>query len=248
MSWDQPQRLVLQRGATMMRQEHRRMRSRNGETTKRNGAEKKLRSDFSFGVLLAASTLILGCTFPAASHAQGSACVPCHAGITQNKVVHAPAYGGCATCHSELDATAVPHKSKGKVAGGLSADVPALCTKCHERKLFEGKFVHAPVAGALCLTCHDPHASDQVGLLKKEPATLCLDCHPDIKKTPHVVAGISGKGHPLGDEAKWKEATDPLRPGKKFYCASCHEPHRSDQPKLTRYGSGMSSCQKCHKM
>ncbi len=232
----------------MMRQGHRRMRSRNGETTKRDGAERKLRSGFSFGVLLAASALILSWAFPAASRAQDSACVPCHAGITQNKVVHAPAHGGCATCHSGLDVGTVPHKSKGKAEKGLSAVVPALCTQCHERKLFEGKVVHAPVAGALCLACHDPHASDQVGLLKKKPTALCLDCHSDIGKKPHLVAGISGKGHPLGNEIRAKEVADPLRPGKDFSCVSCHEPHRSDKPLLTRYGTGMSSCQKCHKM
>jgi predicted CXXCH cytochrome family protein len=82
--------------------------------------------------------------------------------------------------------------------------------------------------------------------LKAEPATLCLDCHPDIKKGPHVIAGFTRSGHPLGNDKK--EAQDPLRPGKKFYCASCHEPHRSELPKLNRFGKGMVACQQCHKM
>ena len=40
----------------------------------------------------------------------------------------------------------------------------------------------------------------------------------------------------------------PLRPGKPFYCVSCHEPHRSEQPRLNRVGQGMNSCSKCHKI
>lgn len=196
-----------------------------------------------------ACALVLASIFALlARAADDGACLGCHAAVMQKKVVHAAIHGGCTTCHSGIDATAVPHKSKGKAEKGLSAAVPALCIQCHEHKLFEGKVVHAPVAGALCLACHDPHASDQVGLLKKKPTALCLDCHSDIGKKPHLVAGISGKGHPLGNEVRTKDVADPLRPGKKFSCASCHEPHRSDQPLLTRYGTGMSSCQKCHKM
>jgi predicted CXXCH cytochrome family protein len=182
------------------------------------------------------------CVLPAL--AQNKPCLECHAALTQKKVVHPAVQMGCESCHAEIDASTLPHKSKGKSTKGLLAEAPALCANCHDKQLFEGKVVHGPVAAGMCLGCHNPHASDYLGLLKKEPATLCLDCHPDIKKGPHVIAGFTRSGHPLGNEAK--EVQDPLRPGKKFYCAGCHEPHRSELPKLSRYGKGMASCQKCH--
>ena len=153
---------------------------------------------------------------------------------------------GCKTCHDQLDATAVPHRSTGKAPKGLSAEPQALCGSCHEKSQFEGKFVHGAVAAGRCTGCHDPHSSDNVGLLVKPPVALCLDCHADVKKKPHVIVGFSGGGHPLGDATKAKQAADPLRSGKPFYCAACHEPHRSERPQLNRFDKGMGSCQKCH--
>ena len=106
----------------------------------------------------------------------------------------------------------------------------------------------AAVAAGMCTACHDPHASDNVGLLKKDPAALCLDCHADVKNKPHLIVGFSGGGHPLGDAKKPNKVADPLRSGKLFYCVACHEPHRSDRPRLSRFDKGMQSCQACHKM
>jgi predicted CXXCH cytochrome family protein len=193
-----------------------------------------------------AFVLCLVFAYAPVAQAKDEACLKCHAALAAKEVVHAAVHMGCGTCHAELDASALPHKTKGKIAKGLSAEGPALCAKCHENKLFEGKIVHGPVAAGLCLGCHDPHDSDNQGLLKKKPAALCLDCHPDIAKGPHVIAGFSRSGHPLGNDKK--VVPDPLRPGKSFYCASCHEPHRSELPKLNRFVKGMASCQKCHKM
>lgn len=195
-----------------------------------------------------ACALIIASAFALPTQAQdkNAACFECHAALAQKPVVHAAVHMGCASCHAELDAISVPHRSKGKIAKGLSAEGPALCTNCHDKTLFEGRVVHAPVAARTCLGCHDPHASDHLGLLKQEPATLCLDCHPDVKKGPHVIAGFTRSGHPLGNDKH--RAQDPLRPGKTFYCAGCHEPHRSQTPKLARFDKGMGSCQKCHQM
>lgn len=195
-----------------------------------------------------ACAAILVATLALPARAADNPCLACHAALAQKKVVHAAVHMGCGSCHAKLDASVVPHKPTGKFAKGLSAEVPALCADCHDKDLFEGKVVHGPVAAGACLGCHNPHASDHQGLLKTEPATLCLDCHSDIAKGPHVIAGFTRSGHPLGNEKKGKEADDPLRPGKKFYCAGCHEPHRSELPKLNRFGKGMVSCQKCHKM
>jgi predicted CXXCH cytochrome family protein len=191
-----------------------------------------------------AAVLILAFALPVS--AQEADCVQCHGDLATKKVVHAAVQMGCRTCHDQLDATTVPHKSKGKAPKGLSAESPALCGNCHEKKQFEGKVVHAPVAAGMCTGCHDPHSAANVGLLVKPPAALCLDCHADVKKKPHVIVGFSGGGHPLGDATKAKEVADPLRSGKPFYCAACHEPHRSQRPRLNRFDKGMGSCQKCH--
>jgi predicted CXXCH cytochrome family protein len=193
-----------------------------------------------------ALTCVLASAYALPARAQDVDCTQCHADLINKKVVHAAVQMGCRTCHAEIDVSVVPHKSKGKFAKGLPAEPPALCNTCHESKMFQGKLVHAPVAAGMCVACHSPHASDNVGLLTKEPTALCLDCHSDVKKRPHVVVGFSGGGHPLGDAKKPKEVTDPLRPGKPFYCAACHEPHRSDLPRLSRFAKGMSSCQGCH--
>lgn len=194
---------------------------------------------------LAALGALLMLALPA--HAQNADCTKCHAGLVNKKVVHGAMQKGCTSCHSELDAGTKPHTSKGKFPKGLKAEGPALCTNCHDAKHFEGKLVHAPIAAGLCTACHDPHSSNNAGLAPKPPAEQCLDCHGDVKKKPHMIVGFSGGGHPLGDAKK--EVADPLRSGKPFYCASCHEPHRSTLPKLMRFeAKGMSACQKCHKM
>lgn len=99
------------------------------------------------------------------------------------------------------------------------------------------------------MLCHNPHSSDHATLLKKEPVALCLDCHAGVKKTPHVIAGFLRPGHPLGDEKKESIVTDPLRPGRVFYCGSCHETHRSEFAGLLRFESRSRTgyCQPCHK-
>ena len=177
-----------------------------------------------------------------------SPCLGCHQAVTQKKVVHGAVNMGCATCHPGMDA-ASPHQVKGKVAKGLAKDAVAVCRDCHEAKLYEGKVVHAPVATGTCLLCHDPHASDPLGLLRQPPVAQCLECHAEVAKSPHVVAGFSRAGHPLGERTNGRPAAeDPLRPGRPFYCVSCHEPHRSTLTRLMKRANGITSCQSCHRM
>jgi predicted CXXCH cytochrome family protein len=195
--------------------------------------------------LLAALALAAGAIALPATAADEE-CIKCHAPIVSHKVMHGAVAIGCAACHSELDASTTPHRSRGPAPKGLAAEPPALCMSCHESKLFEGKVVHGPVAAGLCTGCHDPHGSDNTAMLVKSGAALCLDCHPDVKKKPHVVVGFAGGGHPLGDVAKTPPVMDPLRPARAFYCAACHEPHRSALPTLLRFPRGMGMCQKCH--
>lgn len=182
--------------------------------------------------------------------AQQADCLTCHRALAERKVVHAAVNIGCTACHSELETAAVPHKIKGKLAKGLAGPPPGLCYGCHDSKSFEGKSTHAPAAAGLCLTCHDPHGAERPGLSRQPGATLCLSCHSDVKNTPHVLAGFSGKGHPLGEEPKASAVEDPLRPGRPFYCGSCHEPHRADYARLTRFDAKSMTgfCDKCHKI
>ncbi len=161
----------------------------------------------------------------------------------EGKFVHSPVTGGmCTSCHS-------PHSTDS--AKLLQSEPPALCYNCHDKGEFTKKNVHMPVAGGLCLSCHKPHVSDHAVLLTKDPFPLCIECHGNVRKTPHAVAGFSSAGHPLGEPKKRKrEAEDPLRSGKKFYCGSCHTPHSSDSIKLFRYpaASSFDLCVRCHKM
>lgn len=157
------------------------------------------------------------------------------------KVVHSPVVAGmCTSCHA-------PHQSDNEKL--LTGQAPDLCYNCHDKAGFSNKLVHMPVAGGMCLECHRPHATAETYLLKSDPVKLCLECHPKVKQTPHAVAGFSAGGHPLGYLKKKKPVPDPSRPGKRFYCGSCHNPHSSDSPNLFRFGakSGMELCTQCHK-
>lgn len=188
------------------------------------------------------ASLALSSAASAAPSAADAECARCHAALSQKKVVHAPMHDGCATCHEGYAAEA-PHRR----SAGAAPTVP--CAKCHEAASFEGRSTHAPVSAGKCLLCHDAHSSAHAGLLNTEPAAQCLECHAEVSRGPHVIAGFSRSGHPLGSDEKSKKAEDPLRPGRLFSCVSCHEPHRSSLPKLGRFEKGVSaSCQRCHKM
>jgi len=170
-------------------------------------------------------------------------CYNCHdKSKFTGKQVHAPIGAGmCTSCHS-------PHQSDNEKL--LIGTAPDLCYNCHDKAAFSNKNVHAPVAGGMCLGCHKPHAAAEPYLLKNDAVRLCLECHPAIKTTPHAIAGFGGDGHPLGYlQKKKKPLEDPSRPGKRFYCGSCHNPHSTDTPKLFRFEakSGMALCGNCHK-
>lgn len=191
--------------------------------------------------LVCALAMVLACVLPAQAE-EGNPCLMCHAGVANKKVVHPALQMGCESCHAKLDTSKMPHKPQGKIAKGLSAEVPELCFGCHDKGMFNNKFVHVPVAGGMCLDCHNPHVSDNIKMLNKEPVELCLECHPDIKTKGH--GGFSFGQHPLGFEGN--DLMDPKREGRKFYCGACHDPHSSEHPKQTRYGKGVMMCVQCH--
>lgn len=182
-------------------------------------------------------------------------CATCHdKEIFSGTIMHAPvSIGICTGCH-------LPHASVHEKL--LSKQPPDLCYTCHEQSEFSRQYVHMPVAGGLCLGCHRPHASEHDLLLANQPLDVCLECHSAITEYPHVLAGFAFGGHPLGKPKKIVKMTgnkkitemkfpdDPARPGRKFYCGSCHFPHSAESPKLLRFGARSSTemCKNCHEI
>lgn len=166
-------------------------------------------------------------------------CLACHDKPDFAKTRHAGMGAGCTGCHN---AHAPQH---GKLVTGAAT---TLCFTCHERKEFEAKFMHDPVASGSCTDCHAVHATEHPRLLSEPMVSVCLSCHKKVKKSPHATAGFTGKGHPVGGELPGQ--MDPARPEEPYYCGSCHNPHMSNEPKLIRYDqrSPMGFCQKCHKI
>lgn len=167
-------------------------------------------------------------------------CLDCHKGLTEGRVVHAAVQMGCESCHTGVDASAIPHKFTGKK--GLKEEAPNLCYQCHSKDEFTKKSQHAPVAGGMCLSCHVPHSGQNNSLLTKETSQLCKQCHEDIFTKPHVMVGSPPHGHPLTG------VKDRKRKGKPFNCLSCHVPHSSEWGKLFRYEAQDTAglCKHCH--
>ncbi|MDA8170017.1 MAG: cytochrome c3 family protein [Nitrospiraceae bacterium] len=98
---------------------------------------------------------------------------------------------------------------------GVSRAAEVDCVSCH-KDLTEGKTVH-PAVMMGCAVCHTgvdatkvPHKFTGKLGLAAEPPDLCFNCH---KREDFIAADV----HP------------PVSMG---MCTSCHNPHRSDQPKL----------------
>ncbi|MBI4061909.1 MAG: sigma 54-interacting transcriptional regulator [Elusimicrobia bacterium] len=136
----------------------------------------------------------------------------------------------CEMCHAKTTADGKPALKK------LPEDS---CFVCHSdfRKLHKNPVVHPPFSSGDCTTCHNPHVSGRGALIRRPLADICFGCHDEELKDAHPVAR-----HPTSREGK----ADPRREGKPFNCASCHEPHASQTPKLMR-GSIFTMCEECHK-
>ena len=176
------------------------------------------------------------------SSEQPDLCYGCHdQGMFTKSNVHPAVSIGCTGCHD-------PHSSKN--AKLLKTKLPKLCFTCHDKAGFTRKVVHPPVAGGGCLTCHSPHATDEMALLLKKPVALCLECHPDATHGQHAPS----RQPPVSEQATGNTGgpilQDPARPGKPFYCGSCHTPHSADSSYLFRFDAKSSKefCIHCHKV
>ena len=150
-------------------------------------------------------------------------CKMCHSEKAEAKNLHPAVHMGCTSCHKNVNASNMPHDFGG-TDKGLSAEVPALCFKCHDSKMFSGKnTVHMPVMGGMCTTCHDPHGSAEVKLLKAPKPEVCYECHDKTGfygPTLHEPVGVGA-------------------------CELCHEPHQSNNPKLLK-ADVQGICFNCH--
>lgn len=121
--------------------------------------------------------------------------------------------------------------------------VQETCEKCHGETM-SGPFRHGPAIAGYCTLCHDPHGSDNAAWLRMKPWELCTTCHREKMSDVHVIAGfVKNFSHPT------RKVRDPLRPGKKLSCVSCHSPHSAESKYLLAYGvrNELDLCGYCHK-
>ncbi len=100
------------------------------------------------------------------------------------------------------------------------------CTGCHR---WEGA-KHAPVLAEGCSRCH---ASPT--WLPREMGPVCSACH----------AAYAGGKHPRLRH-KVSADRDPLRPGRRMDCASCHDPHAPRCLSCLKRGELRQWCLRCH--
>jgi len=196
-------------------------------------------------------------------------CISCHEDVgtrLKSAHLHAPvAAGDCTACHD-------PHGSEFRYQ--LPVEGNQACLTCHEdvAAAMTQAVKHSP-ALARCTLCHDAHASGQPSQLRADANVVCLACHVEVGARQRAAgpADVFGKsaatthghladtaprirldaamlrGHPtLGHPVA--AGKDPLRPGRTFTCASCHNPHGASARGLLRFGAtGVSSlCIRCH--
>lgn len=164
---------------------------------------------------------------------QKDLCFTCHQDdISGRAAIHKPvAEGKCLECHGPHGA---PHRHNLVKGEGKQA-----CYACHQ-PVDRAKVRHAALDRYGCTGCHDPHGTGFRSLLPRQVNALCTACHPGTRDGYHVTAMVKG-GHLVAG------GPDPRRPGREFSCASCHNPHGSDNPRMFYHGaSPMESCEGCH--
>lgn len=166
-------------------------------------------------------------------------CQTCHekvVGPAFQKTSHAKLGESCARCHQN-----VGEHAKAQMSGDANGPVPslkklsarqinAICLGCHEkaRQANYDTSAHAR-RNVACTTCHSVHNSKSAkGQLKTATdSQTCFTCHKEQR-------------------AKSMRASHhPVREGK-LSCASCHNPHDGNSPKLLNADSVNELCYQCH--
>jgi predicted CXXCH cytochrome family protein len=167
-----------------------------------------------------------------------SPCYRCHAYEVAGRDKHGPAaVGDCTACHNP----------GGKEKYAVEKPIKKLCSTCHDDAVttWEAmKYLHGPAATGDCSICHSPHSSDERFFLYKKTNVLCIGCHEEKASGRHVVAGFSGRSHPVAGKS------NPLKPDRAYSCAACHSPHAANSRELFAFdtrGGRFSVCQACHK-
>jgi predicted CXXCH cytochrome family protein len=156
-------------------------------------------------------------------------CTGCHdphgsdrKGMLYNTVHKPVASAQCTECHTPA--------SPGKPAM-LKAQGVALCNDCHKQQiatmLGKARVHQAVVDPAACLNCHSPHAARERGLLRGKLTQVCGTCHADT---------ISRQDRSVTPHA-------PVRDGS---CATCHDPHSSENVLMMKKASTIDQCGTCH--
>jgi predicted CXXCH cytochrome family protein len=189
-------------------------------------------------------------------------CLECHEDKSKGTHVHSAIAMGCTTCHE------VKVVDKDTTNVDLISPKEELCFTCHEKST--EATLHGPYGKGNCVLCHDPHVSEFDKQLRASGNALCLECHQDRKitgklalfKTEHEFSeeefaaipkiGLDPTltmGHPMGMH-KVTDLPNPLVPGEKISCLTCHENHAAAREKLVRTvevdKKKMDVCDACH--
>jgi DmsE family decaheme c-type cytochrome len=97
----------------------------------------------------------------------------------------------CSDCHDV-------HGSFGNNNIRSTADLNAICTKCHMENRGPFVYEHPPVKAEGCLSCHTPHGSQNARLLTMPSVNqLCNQCHsPVAASTMHSINAGSADRNP----------------------------------------------------
>jgi predicted CXXCH cytochrome family protein len=167
---------------------------------------------------------------------------------------------GCENCHQTASAN-------NKTIITLVATGGDLCAMCHEAS--KDSELHAPYKSGQCLTCHDPHSSEFKAQTRAAGNSLCLGCHADVQAPadPVTLFGYTKMsaadfdaipkidldptqrfGHPWVTHPV-AQVADPMHPGEKMSCLSCHTPHASTDENLIVPVKGAANvCFACHQI